>query len=131
MRKKWPWLVVIVVVLGAFGLWLYYHSHTGQTATISGTAMVSPTSPVCQFGGPCSKPLLSYSVEVNDSAGKKVAKTKSDMDGKFRVKVKPGRYTLIGTAIPVNLAIGGGQQPVVVADGEDVRVVIRFDSGIR
>src|SRR5919204_348513 len=60
---------------------------------LHGTVVISPSQPVCMVGEPCSKP------DANDvlafwRQGRRIATTRTDSAGHYRIALRPGRYTV-------------------------------------
>ena len=98
---------------------------------VEGLVTIGPTCPVERINSPCPPRPIAATVIVRDSSGADVTRFVSGADGKFKVQLKPGRYTLVGTSngssglprpIPVN---------VVVVAATFATVNVEFDSGIR
>ena len=98
---------------------------------VTGVVTVGPTCPVERINSPCPPRRAAAAVIVSDQSGVEVTRFVSGTDGSFKVQLKPGRYTLVGTSnspgglprpIPVN---------VVVVAGSFTVVNVEFDSGIR
>jgi hypothetical protein len=94
---------------------------------ITGTVIYGPTCPVEREGAPpCETPYATVLTVSKD--GKAVASIRSGNDGRFRVSLPPGVYTL--TAKPTGI---GGMQPtdVTVRAHAFTEVQVMVDSGIR
>lgn len=98
---------------------------------VAGVVTIGPTCPVERINSPCAPRPIAATVIVRDSSGTEVTRFVSGADGSFKVQLRPGRYTLVGTShgqgglprpIPVN---------VVVPAGSFATVNVEFDSGIR
>jgi hypothetical protein len=78
---------------------------------------------------PCPDRPYAASIAVLDAAGRKVAETRSDADGRFRRALPPGTYTLVphSTGTPPSAR----EQTVIVVRGAFTVVEIAYDSGIR
>jgi hypothetical protein len=98
---------------------------------IQGTVQVGPTCPVERINSPCPPRYLSATVVVRDGAGREVTRVHSSNDGRFKVDMPAGSYTLIG------LPLDGRSLPrpipttVAVTQGSYASVIVRYDSGIR
>jgi hypothetical protein len=94
---------------------------------ITGTVTYGPTCPVQRVGGsPCETP---YATEITVSnGGKTVASIHSGKDGRFRISLKPGIYTLSAASTGI-----GGMQPTqaTVYAHSFTEVQLMVDSGIR
>jgi hypothetical protein len=94
-----------------------------------GRVVVSPAQPVCSAGRACTAP------DKNDllafwRSGRRVATTRTDGRGNYRVTLRPGRYRVTA---PRRGAIGRGLKPsaVVVPDARFARANFTLDVGIR
>ncbi len=96
---------------------------------IEGTVTIGPTCPVQRIDSPCPDRPYEAIILVLDGDRRQVAEARSGTDGRFRVLVAPGTYTLSPrsrAAYP-----HAAEQTVTVADGRITSVQIVFDSGIR
>ena len=101
---------------------------TGESG-IEGTVTIGPTCPVQRIDSPCPDRPYEATISVLDSAGRKVAEARSGADGRFRLLLPAGTYTLrpeSSGAFP-----HAREQSVVVENGRITPVQIVFDSGIR
>jgi Carboxypeptidase regulatory-like domain len=99
------------------------------TSGVHGTVVISPAQPVCMVGQSCSKP------DANDVLafwrnGRRVASTRTDDAGNYRVALAPGRYAVTA---PRHHGIGRGLEPrqVTVPASRYARVNFTLDIGIR
>ncbi|MEV6940812.1 carboxypeptidase-like regulatory domain-containing protein [Streptomyces sp. NPDC051172] len=107
-------------------------SPTASDSGIKGRTMVDGGCPMAREHSPCPDRPLSARLTITSGApARKVAETTSDADGRFRVPLPPGTYTVH----PANLtgAVAPIPQPVTVrvTNGRFTDIVIPFDSGIR
>jgi len=107
-------------------------SPTAADSGIKGRTMVDGGCPLVRDHSPCPDRPLSARLTVTTGAPeRKVAETTSDSDGRFRVPLPPGTYTVH----PANLtgAVAPIAQPVTVTvtSGRFTDMVIAFDTGIR
>ena len=97
---------------------------------IEGTVTVGPTCPVERLGSPCPDRPISRGVSVRDGPGREVAHFTSGADGRFRVPLHPGTYTLVGdkngSILPRPVAV-----TATVRSGQYTHVDVLYDSGIR
>ena len=96
---------------------------------IEGIALLGPQCPVQSQQDPCPDRPYQAWVTVRDSGGGSVTPFRTGDDGRFRVGLRPGRYTLdpeSGDPFPV-----ASEQGVDVVGGVYTEVVISFDTGIR
>ena len=100
----------------------------GETG-IEGIVTIGPTCPVQRIDSPCPDRPYEATISVLDSAGRKVAEARSGADGRFRLLLPAGTYTLrpeASGAFP-----HAREQSVAVENGRITPVQIVFDSGIR
>ncbi len=98
---------------------------------IDGVALLGPLCPVEREDEPCpDRPLQDATIRVRrQSSGGTFATLSTDADGRFRVGLEPGDYTLVpepGDPFPV-----ASEQDVTVAPGVWIEVTVSFDTGIR
>lgn len=100
---------------------------------IEGQAVISPAHPgPLRQGQQSSKPYQTALVVVNASDGREAARVQTGSDGRFRVSLPPGEYT-VGPAPdrqPRKFP-RGEEQTVIVQPGKFTNVTISFDSGMR
>jgi hypothetical protein len=116
----------IIRVAGGAGVTT--HSESG----IEGQALISPVGPgPTRQGQPDSAPFRTTLVISRASDGSEVRRLETGSDGRFRVALPPGTYTVgppVGTGRRLPRA---GQETVTVAPGKFAQVTINFDSGMR
>jgi len=114
----------------------YYDRMGGVNAVdrggIEGRVIIRPISPPIS---PTVRPeRVNYrpyqaTVSVIDQRGHTVTQFQSDLNGRFRLPLEPGRYTLRPeSAGPLPSA---AEQAVTVSEGQFTEVLIAYDSGIR
>lgn len=105
---------------------------TQGSSGIEGQALISPIR-----GGPVREgqsdtaPFQTTLVVLRESDGAEVARLETGADGRFRVTLPPGTYTVGPPAKPVRRLPRGGQETVTVVTGRFAHVTINFDSGMR
>ena len=117
-------LVSWLIVVGACG-------STAPTPTtgLAGVVVRGPVTPVCQEGVPCDAPLAAEFVV--ERANRRVAGFRSGSDGRFEVRLAPGRYTVVpGRDAPL-LSPGQQRREVEVGPTGLTEVTLLFDTGIR
>jgi hypothetical protein len=122
MTKAVPPLLALAL-LAACGKAASGGSTAGKTV-VKGTVFLSPSSPVCRIGSPCSKPLPHFRF-VFSQHGRAAARVITDSRGRYRVSLRPGLYA-------VATGRRGALQPRRVrvrATGATVN--FNFDAGIR
>lgn len=102
-----------------------------EDSGIDGSVFIGPLCPVVQEGVPCPDAPYEASIRVQNSSGKVVATVRSDKDGRFRLNLRPGAYTL--EPLSPNAGAPPYAAPVTVQINEHVftPVTITYDSGIR
>jgi hypothetical protein len=130
-RSRTGWLFVAAAALallaGACGTTLNTPS---ADSGIEGLVTIGPMCPVEIEGQPCPDQPYEAPIVVEDAGGDEVARVTSDADGRFRVTLEPGAYTLVPQSPESRLPYAGEQSTEVVA-GEYTQVTIAYDSGIR
>ena len=98
---------------------------------IQGTVQAGPTCPVERINSPCPPQPLAATVVVRDGSGTEVTRFHSGADGRFKVDLAPGSYTLVG----LNIGTGFLPRPiptsVAVTRGAYTSINVEYDSGIR
>ncbi|TMD21958.1 MAG: hypothetical protein E6I99_11225 [Chloroflexi bacterium] len=98
---------------------------------IQGTVQAGPTCPVERINSPCPPHPLAATVVVRDGSGTEVTRFHSGADGRFKVDLAPGSYTLVG----LNIGTGFLPRPiptsVAVTRGAYTSINVEYDSGIR
>ncbi len=101
----------------------------GSPQGIEGIALLGPTCPVQTQDDPCPDQPHQARITVQDERGEFVTRFSTGEDGRFRVGLRAGRYTLVpesGNPFPI-----AEEQSVEVRPGIYTELVISFDSGIR
>lgn len=98
---------------------------------IQGVVQAGPTCPVERINSPCPPRPLAATVVVRDGAGHEVARAHSGADGRFKVDVAPGRYTVVGLTIGSSILPRPIPTTVTVTTGSYTTVNVEYDSGIR
>jgi hypothetical protein len=95
---------------------------------VVGKVTAGPTCPVEEPDKPCAPGPVSAEIDVRDRNGRTVANTKSAADGRYRVAVTPGNYTLV---VVTSTFPQCPETPVGVKVGVFTNVDISCDTGIR
>jgi hypothetical protein len=126
------WLIssLPVLVLSACNLPVDIGYWVPLDSGLEGLVTVGPQCPVVREGESCPDLPFAATLELRQ-AGKLVVQFNSDAQGKFRVAVKPGLYSLEpqspgGRALP-----SAGPRPVMVLEGQFSSIAVVYDSGIR
>jgi hypothetical protein len=69
-------------------------SAAGAVTGLQGTVSAGPTCPVERVDSPCPPRPLSAEVDARDPAGRLAAMSRSGSDGRYRLPLPPGQYTL-------------------------------------
>jgi hypothetical protein len=116
----------------ALGLLLAACGTPAQPGTgIQGIVQVGPTCPVERLNSPCPPRPLAATIVVRDGNGAEVTRFHSGADGRFKVALAPGRYTLLGLAVGSSFLPRPIPTSVTVTQGTYVSVTVQYDSGIR
>ena len=96
---------------------------------LRGRVLIQPGYPVCKVNRPCVRPAPHLSL-VFSRAGRTVARTRTQADGSYRIRLRPGPYAVSSPAGKVGRA---GLQPrrVTVPVGRYKRVVFKLDIGLQ
>ncbi len=101
-----------------------------NSSGIEGQILIGPACPgPVSAANPCPDQPYQATVRVLDAAGRLVTEFESDAQGRFRVPLPPGAYTLEPQspgALP-----HAGPQSVTVAAGQYTTLTLTYDSGIR
>lgn len=98
---------------------------------VQGVVQSGPSCPVEQINSPCPPRPLAATVVVRDANGHEVARTHSGSDGRFKVDVAPGTYTIVGLNIGSSMLPRPIPTTVTVTSGSYATVNVEYDSGIR
>ena len=96
---------------------------------LHGTITRGPTTPVCQLGKPCSEPMAG-ALLVFSRNGRVMARTRSDANGRYSVRLRVGTYAV---SMGVKPKIGSGIQPrtITLRRPAPTRIDFFVDTGIR
>lgn len=105
---------------------------SGPTSGISGATLVDAGCPVLRTGSPCpDRPIASIIAVTADATGRTVARAATDADGRFRIALAPGRYTVHPRNITSAVVPRAASFGVTVTAGVFTAVTVHFDSGVR
>jgi hypothetical protein len=96
---------------------------------VEGVVLLGPVCPVQTPDNPCPDQPYEALIRIRDESHHLVTRVRSGDDGRFRVGLRPGRYTLdpeSGTPFPTAQDV-----EVEVVGGSYAEVTIHYDSGIR
>ena len=103
-------------------------SRATTASGLRGLVLRGPTAPVCRLGEPCEAPAARVTL-VFSRSGTVVARTRTDADGRYRIALNPGRYTVRTTRPGFERTVSPAR--VTVPTGRYARVTFRIDTGIR
>jgi len=103
----------------------------GEDSGIQGQVLRSPVQPGPQMEGQPSQEPFSAIFHVLDALENEVVQFESDEEGRFRVLLVRGKYTIVPDASAPILNPVRQRRDVTVPDGEIVEVTLRFDTGLR
>src|SRR5207253_11193409 len=98
---------------------------------IQGTVQAGPTCPVERINSPCPPHPLAATVVVRDGTGAEVTRFHSGSDGRFKVNLRPGTYSLLGLMIGSSFLRRPIPTSVTVSAAAYTSVNVEYDSGIR
>ena len=99
---------------------------------VHGVTRVGPMCPVQFVQQPCpDKPLSATVTAVRRGSSVVVASTKSDRNGRFTLRLKPGTYIVVAHASTLMPGHQDVRRGVTVTRDSFTAVVLEFDSGIR
>lgn len=99
---------------------------------VNGLVLLGPIEPVEQVGDPPNERPYEASLRIaRAGSDDTVAKVRSGADGRFRVNLAPGDYTIVPEAVGDSLLPYAAPVDVTVAPHRFTDVTISFDSGIR
>lgn len=98
---------------------------------IEGVVTIGPQCPVVRKGVPCPDLPYAATLAVVDAAGREVAVVMSDDDGRYRVALPPGRYTIVPRSPGDSQLPFASPIEVTVAAGAFTKADVAYDSGIR
>jgi len=124
LRRSLPWMLGIIL-LGACR-----SAAPPEQGALEGRVWIGPMCPVVVAGTECPDQPLAAELDVADADGDIVATARSGEDGRYRVSLEPGEYTLIPRSPAAGLPFAE-PIPFAVAAGETTFVDVHYDSGIR
>jgi hypothetical protein len=102
---------------------------TPVTSGLHGIVTRGPIVPVCVAEQPCSAPAKNITLLFSQN-GEVVARSKTDLAGRYHLRLRPGIY---GVALTTTPRIGRGLEPdhARVRRGRYLRLDFSIDTGIR
>lgn len=98
---------------------------------IQGLVTIGPVCPVVQEGTACPDEPYQADIAILDEDGDEVVTFESGENGRFRVNLFPGRYTIVPASPNTGAPPFADEQQVEVLAGSFTEVAIMYDSGIR
>ncbi len=99
---------------------------------IEGTVTIGSTCPVQRLDDPnCNDLAYPAMIHVNTTNGIWVTQFKADAQGKFKVELEPGQYTIDPQTPKEGFLPRASSQDVTVVSGAFTTVNIQYDSGLR
>ncbi|MEP7137599.1 MAG: carboxypeptidase-like regulatory domain-containing protein, partial [Chloroflexota bacterium] len=96
---------------------------------IEGQVFIGPNCPVVQVGQECPDQPYQATLTVNNSNGRKIVQIQTDVEGRFKIPLDPGKYILHPES--PNVMPSAGEQTFTVEAGKFTQVTVNYDSGIR
>ena len=130
------WVIAAALAVLAAGalvaLAAWPRSAAPSDSGVSGLVLLGPLTPVEQVGAPANERPYEADVRVlRAGTDDVVTYTRSGKDGRFRVNLAPGRYTVIAES-PENAVLPSASPvDVTVVAHRFTAVTIDFDTGIR
>jgi hypothetical protein len=116
---------VLILVLATCSI----YNPTPKGNGIEGQVLIGPMCPVVQQGQECPDQPYQATLTVNTPNGVQITQIKTDEQGRFKITLVPGEYTLhpeSPSGIP-----SAADQPFVVSSGQYTQLTVHYDSGIR
>ena len=120
-------LIVVAVALVACEAGVAAPAHSG----IRGRVVIGPMCPVVQEGVPCPDKPLAATIRVRKAGGRVVATAHSGEEGRFRVRLAPGRYVLEPVSPNAGVPPYAAPLTVRVRSHRFTEITVSYDSGIR
>jgi len=118
--------IALAMALAACG------AQPAQSGTgIQGIVQVGPTCPVERINSPCPPHPIAATIVVRDGNGAEVTRFRSGADGRFKVDLAPGTYTLVGLTVGSSFLPRPIPTSVTVTQGTYASANVEYDSGIR
>lgn len=125
--------IIATLLVAAFALMAAQCDSNGNppSAGIEGLVTIGPVCPVERIDTPCPDKPYQATIVVKDERGGEAARVQSSTDGRFRVELAPGTYTLAPQSPNLGGIPSAREQQVEVRAGAFTTVSVQFDSGIR
>lgn len=118
------------------GLWLKMRAAAtwiqfSPMGTVGGLVTLGPLCPVVREGEPCPDQPYEATLVILNAAGDQVTSVRSGPDGRYRVALTPGTYTIVPQSPPDTSLPAAAPVEVTVVARQWVTVDISYDTGIR
>ncbi len=125
--------IIATLLVAAFALIAARCDSNGKppSSGIEGLVTIGPVCPVERIDTPCPDKPYQATIVVKDGQGGEVARVQSGKDGRFRVALAAGAYTLAPRSSSQGSYPFAPEQQVEVQAGAFTTVSVQFDSGIR
>jgi hypothetical protein len=98
---------------------------------LQGLVEVGPTCPVERINSPCPPHPLAATIVIRNPQGAEVRRVQSGADGRFKVDLAAGTYTLVGLNVGNSMLPRPIQTAATVVQGRYSAITVEYDSGIR
>jgi hypothetical protein len=99
--------------------------------TLTGKVTRGPLSPVERPGSRGAEPVTGFRLIISSLDGRQVASAVTDDQGEYRVNLPPGAYRISSGVLPRGNFTRELPATVTVTEGQERRLDIRIDTGIR
>lgn len=134
VSQRGGWVAAIGYVLYALcmsGIACGAHTVSPDETGIQGQVLRGPASPGPQRQGQAGYVPFSATFEVQDRQGNQLTQFKSNEQGRFRVLLAPGNYTIVPDASAPILFASRKKKDVTVPAKGFAEVTLKFDTGLR
>jgi len=105
---------------------------TPLTSGIEGQTWLGSVCPAAQVGASCpDRPYADARLTVIDASGKEIARLHTDAQGRFRLLLAPGNYTLHPEPLEGLNLPPAPEQTFTVTDGQFTTLTVLYKSGIQ
>lgn len=96
-----------------------------------GTVMKGPLRPIEMPGQPSEAPVAGVKILIKSSDGREVKSTVTDEHGRYSLSLPPGTYRIEMPSLPKAQFTKDLPANVTIKEGEEIRINITIDTGIR
>jgi hypothetical protein len=123
-------LVLGVVAVLLVGCGDRGNERSSAPSGIEGIVLLGPLCPVERADSPCPDKPIASEISVTAASGQGFADGRSGADGRYRIDLPPGVYTVTARGIGQSLQVGKAVS-VTVRSSEFTHLDLMVDSGIR